>query len=276
MKRKILPFCSARERLKKQGSREERPVRVLVVSAHPDDVDFGCGGTLAKWAKEGAEVFYTICTSGDKGTDDPTIPNHALALRREKEQRAAAKVVGAKEVTFLRKTDGELQYSLEFKGELVRVIRQYRPDIVFTHDPANRAFDNQYVFHSDHRVAGELVFDAVYPAALNRNYYPGLLAEGLSPHAVSEMYFFAAAQPEVWVDIESTIDLKIRALKCHTSQISKPKMMEKMIRAWFGEWGREKGFAYAERFRRLQLFENPSERLRKFKKDLQTRARDNR
>ena len=152
--------------MKTRRTKRRESLRVLVISAHPDDVDFGCGGTLAKWAQEGAEIFYTICTSGDKGTDDPTIPNHALALQREKEQRAAAQVVGAREAIFLRKTDGELQYSLEFRGELVRVIRQYRPDILFTHDPANRAFDNQYIFHADHRVVGELVFDAAYPAAL--------------------------------------------------------------------------------------------------------------
>ena len=199
--------------MRSQKSRKSQRRRVLVISAHPDDVDFGCGGTLAKWAREGAEVFYAICTNGDKGTDDPTLPCHTLALLREKEQRAAARVVGAQEITFLRKTDGELQYSLEFKGELVRVIRQYRPHILFTHDPANRAFDNQYIFHSDHRTVGELVFDAAYPAALNRNYYPGHLAEGLSPHAVSEIYFFATAQPDTWVDIESTLELKIKADK---------------------------------------------------------------
>ena len=242
---------------------ERKGQRVLVISAHPDDVDFGCGGTLAKWAREGGEIFYAICTSGDKGTDDPTLCNPELALLREKEQRAAARVVGAREVRFLRKTDGELQYSLDFKGELVRLIRQFQPDILLTHDPANRAFDNQYIFHSDHRVVGELVFDAAYPAALNRNFYPGHLAEGLSPHAVSEIYFFAAAQPDTWIDIGATMDLKIKALRCHVSQIKNPKMMEKMVRAWFGAWGREKGFAYAERFRRLPIFHNPAERLKK-------------
>ena len=248
--------------------KQKEPLRILVISAHPDDVDFGCSGTLAKWAREGAEIFYTICTSGDKGTDDPTIPNHAMALLREKEQRAAAKVVGVKEVIFLRKTDGELQYSLEFKGDLVRAIRKYRPDILFTHDPANRAFDNQYIFHSDHRVVAELVFDAAYPAAQNRNFFPGHLAEGFLPHAVSEIYFFAAAQPDTWIDIEPTLDLKIKALRCHASQIKNPKLMERMVRGWFASWGQEKGLAYAERFRRLPMFEDPSERLRKLRKAL--------
>jgi LmbE family N-acetylglucosaminyl deacetylase len=248
--------------LKNRKTHRKEPLRVLVVSAHPDDVDFGCGGTLAKWAREGAEIFYAICTSGDKGTDDPHLPCHSLALIREKEQREAARVTGAKEVIFLRKSDGELQYSLEFRGELVRVIRRFRPDVLFTHDPANRAFDNQYLFHSDHRVVGEVVFDAAYPAALNRNFYPGHLAEGFSPHAVSEIYFFGAAQPDTWVDIEDTLDLKLKALRCHASQIKKPKMMEEMVRTWFGEWGREKGMAYAERFRRLQIFHNPGERLK--------------
>ena len=259
--------------MKRKRTGERKGQRVLVISAHPDDVDFGCGGTLAKWAGEGAEVFYCLCTSGDKGTDDPTIPNHALALQRESEQRAAAGVVGAKEVVFLRKTDGELQYSLEFRGELVRVIRQYRPRTLFTHDPANRAFDNQYIFHSDHRVVGEVVFDAAYPAAQNRNFYPGHLAEGLSPHGVSEMYFFAAAQPDTWIDITSTLDLKVKALRCHASQIKNPKLMERMVRTWFGSWGREKGFAYAERFRRLEVFQDPTERLKKLEQTLKEKGK---
>lgn len=242
------------------------PLRVLVISAHPDDVDFGCAGTLAKWGREGAEITYAICTSGEKGTDDPGISNHALARTREREQRAAAEVVGAREVIFLRKTDGELLYSLEFRGELVRIIRQVRPQIVFTHDPANRAFDNQYIFHADHRVTGELAFDAVYPAALNRNYFPGHLAEGLSPYAVPEMYFFATAQPDIWVDIEPTLDLKIRALRCHASQMKEPSVMEELVRTWFGEWGREKGLAYAERFRRLVIYHDPAQRLQDLQK----------
>jgi LmbE family N-acetylglucosaminyl deacetylase len=252
----------------KSSARKKKASRIMVISAHPDDVDFGCAGTMAKWAREGAEIAYTICTSGEKGTDDPTIPNHALALTREKEQRAAAKVVGAQEVIYLRKPDGELQYSLEFRGELVRVIRKFRPDIVFTHDPANRSFDNQYMFHSDHRVVGELAFDAVYPAALNRNYYPGHLAEGLLPHSVSEMYFFATAKPDTWMDIESTIDAKIKALRCHVSQIKDPKMMEEIVRTMFRTWGREKGVLYAERFRRLSIFQDPAQRLKKMKENL--------
>jgi LmbE family N-acetylglucosaminyl deacetylase len=252
--------------LGRQKEKEKKSLRVMVISAHPDDVDFGCGGTLAKWAREGAEIAYTICTSGEKGTDDPAMTNLALARTREKEQRAAAAVIGAQEVIFLRKPDGELQYSLEFRGELVRVIRQYRPDILFSHDPANRAFDNQYIFHADHRVVGELVFDAAYPAALNRNYYPGHLAEGLTPHAVSELYFFATMQPDTWVDIQPTLELKIKALRCHASQIKNPKVMEEMVRTWFGAWGREKGLAFAERFRRLQIFHDPSQRLKQLKK----------
>ncbi len=244
----------------------KKPRRVLVIGAHPDDVDFGCAGTMAKWAKEGAEIFYAICTSGEKGTDDPTVTHLALARIREREQRAAAEIVGVKEVIFLRKPDGELHYSLEFRGELVRVIRQVRPAILFTHDPANRAFDNQYAFHSDHRVVGELTFDAAYPAALNRNFFPGHLAEGLNPHAVSEMYFFAASQPDVWVDIASTMEIKIKALRCHVSQIKEPKIMEGYVRTWFEAWGREKGLACAERFRRLPVFQDPVQRQRQAKR----------
>jgi LmbE family N-acetylglucosaminyl deacetylase len=115
---------------------------------------------------------------------------------------------------------------------------------------------------------GELAFDAAYPAALNRNFFPGHLAEGLSPHAVSELYFFATSQPDTWVDIASTLELKIKALRCHASQIRYPEIMQEMVRTWFGAWGREKGLAYAERFRRLQIFHDPVQRLRKLKETL--------
>jgi LmbE family N-acetylglucosaminyl deacetylase len=254
--------------LKSHVGKRKKSLRVLVISAHPDDVDFGCSGTLAKWAKEGAEIFYTICTSGEKGSDDPSVTNLELARIREKEQLAAARVIGTKEVFFLRKSDGELQYSLEFRGELVRIIRQCRPNILLTHDPANRAFDNQYLFHADHRVVGELAFDAAYPAALNHNFFPSHLIEGLTTHAVSEIYFFATAQPDTWVDIGPTLNLKIKALRCHSSQIKKPEMMENFVRTWFGAWGREKGLAYAERFRRLQIFQNQGQRLQMIRKTL--------
>ncbi len=252
--------------MNKQGGQRRDSWRTLVISAHPDDVDFGCAGTLAKWARERAEIFYAICTSGEKGSDDPSVTQTQLMRIREKEQRAAAKIVGAKEVIFLRKPDGELQYSLEFRGELVRVIRQFRPHILFTHDPANRAFDNQYLFHADHRVAGEVVFDAAYPAALNRNFFPAHLLAGLHPHAVSAIYFFATAQPDTWIDIGPTLDLKIKALRCHASQVQDPKSMEKFVRTWFGAWGREKGLAYAERFRVLQISRDPARRLPEIKK----------
>lgn len=252
--------------MNKPRGKRKNSLRTLVISAHPDDVDFGCAGTLAQWAREGAEIVYTICTSGEKGSDDPSVTQPELMRIREKEQSAAAEAVGAKEVIFLRKPDGELQTSLEFRGELVRIIRQCRPDILFTHDPANRAFDNQYLFHADHRVTGEMVFDAAYPAALNRNFFPAHLIAGFNPHAVSTMYFFGAAQPDTWVDIEPTLDLKIKALRCHASQIQDPKLMEKFVRTWFGAWGREKGLVYAERFRRLQIFRDPGQRLRQMKK----------
>ncbi len=252
--------------MKTKGRQKRGSWRALVISAHPDDVDFGCAGTLAQWAREGAEIFYAICTSGEKGSDDPSLTPPRLMRIREQEQRAAAEVVGAGEVIFLRKPDGELQNSLEFRGELVRIIRQFRPHILFTHDPANRAFDNQYLFHADHRVTGEVVFDAAYPAALNRNFFPAHLVAGLHPHAVSAFYFFATAQPNTWIDIGPTLDLKIKALRCHASQVQDPKSMEKFVRTWFGAWGQEKGLAYAERFRVLRIFRDPAQRLRETKK----------
>ena len=176
-------------------------------------------GTLAKWARQGCEVSYVLCTSGDKGSSDPEVVPAELAATREREQRAAAAVVGARDVAFLRYPDGALQNTLELRRDLVREIRRFRPDVLLCQDPTNR-FSNGYVNHPDHRAAGDTALDAVYPSARDYHAYPDLIEEGLMPHKTLEVYLGGTADSStVWVDISDTIDLKVAALREHASQV---------------------------------------------------------
>ncbi|UCD09024.1 MAG: PIG-L family deacetylase, partial [Dehalococcoidales bacterium] len=152
---------------------------VMVISPHADDAEGGCGGTVAKWIKEGKSVVYVLCTNGDKGTNDPAIQPEQLAVTREKEQLAAAEVLGVREVIFLRHPDQGLEETPEFRKELVRLIRMYRPDIVITVDPYRK-----YIWHRDHRITGQVVLDAVFPYARDLYAYPDLNKEGLEPFKV--------------------------------------------------------------------------------------------
>jgi LmbE family N-acetylglucosaminyl deacetylase len=227
--------------------------RVLAISAHPDDLDFGCAGTLALWARSGAELWYLICTSGDKGSDDPRLPRRQIALTRQEEQRAAARLVGVREVVFLGFPDGELQNDDKLRKELVRWIRRIRPDVVLCQDPGNRSFENPYVSHRDHRMAAEAAFDALYPACGNPHFFPELLEQGLGPHKVREVLFFGTHSPNFWQDITQVMDLKIQAVLCHRSQVADPGLMEQFLRRRFAEVGKQAGCPYAEPFRRLLL-----------------------
>jgi LmbE family N-acetylglucosaminyl deacetylase len=224
--------------------------RVMVISPHPDDVDFGCSGTIARLSRMGVDITYVICTSGDKGSELAEEPS-AVAEIREKEQLAAAEIVGVSTVVFLRLKDGELENKSEFRKILVRALRQYRPDVVLSMDPANVSFENVYVSHADHRAAALAAFDAIYPAARNRNFFPELLEEGLMPHAVDQIYFFGTADPNTWVDISETIEIKIEALRAHKSQMEGFEDLSAWVRERFGNLGKKKGFAYAEAFRHL-------------------------
>ncbi len=222
----------------------------MVISPHPDDVDFGCSGTIAKWCRLGVDITYVVCTSGDKGSDLATEPE-VVAKIREEEQLAAANVVGVRNVVFLGLKDGELENNLEFRRILVRVLRQYRPDVVMSMDPANVSFENVYVSHADHRAAALAAFDAIYPAARNRNFFPELLEEGLLPHAVKRIYFFGTANPNTWIDISATIETKIEALRTHKSQMEEFEDLSAWVKDRFGQLGKAKGMAYAEIFRHL-------------------------
>ena len=187
---------------------------VLVIAAHPDDSEFGAAGTVAKWVREGRRVAYLVCTSGEKGTTDPSLTPETLIEIREEEQRAAARVLGVHDVVFLRQPDQGLEDTAEFRKFIARMIRTFRPDIVMTSDPYRR-----YIWHRDHRIIGQVVLDAVFPYARDRLAYPDLLAEGLMPHKVRELYFWGTEDINFRSDISATFDLKIAALRCHVSQV---------------------------------------------------------
>jgi LmbE family N-acetylglucosaminyl deacetylase len=186
----------------------------LVIAAHPDDAEFGAAGTVARWTRDGKTVVYVLCTNGEKGTGDRTVSPEWLAEVREKEQRAAARVLGVREVKFLGYPDQGLEDTSELRRDIVRVIREYRPHTVVTSDPYRR-----YIWHRDHRVTGQVVLDAVFPFARDHLAYPALLDEGLEPHKVKEILFWASEDVNHRVDITATFHLKLAALQCHESQV---------------------------------------------------------
>ena len=231
-----------------QEKEPEGPKRALIVAAHPDDAEFGCGGTAALWSRDGWEFYYLVCTDGSKGSDDPQMTSERLVPLRRQEQRAAAQVLGVKDVFFLEFVDGQLTYTPDFMREVVRYIRKLRPFAVFSHDP-NQVVRNQFINHPDHRCAGTVALDAVYPMARNRPSFPELLGEGLEPHRVKEVYLWTASEPNFEVDVSEVADLKFQALMAHKSQFSD---VEERMEAWRQRWTEPDG-RYLERFRRIEL-----------------------
>jgi LmbE family N-acetylglucosaminyl deacetylase len=195
------------------------PASALVVAAHPDDIEFGCAGTVARWVSEGARVTYALLTNGAAGSSDPNMTRQRLAELREAEQRAAAKVLGVEQVEFLGYEDGLLEPSLEVRKQVVRLIRRVRPEVVVTTDPTTRYFADRYINHPDHRAAGEATLAAVIPGSDTRLAYPELLEEGLEPVKLVGVWLMMNAEPNLVVDIGEFIDAKLESLRCHVSQI---------------------------------------------------------
>jgi LmbE family N-acetylglucosaminyl deacetylase len=205
--------------------------RILMVTAHPDDVDFGSAGSVARWTDAGIEVAYCLCTSGEAGGFDASVPRSTMAEIRQGEQRAAAKVVGVTDVTFLGYPDGRLVSSIELRRDISRVIRRVRPQRVVGPSPV-RNFQRMYASHPDHLAAGEATMAAVYPDARNEFAHPELLEEGLAPWTVPEMYIATADAPDVFVDITDTFERKLDALRCHVTQMTDLDGLDARIRGW--------------------------------------------
>ena len=237
-----------------QPAHEDRPGRVLVIVAHPDDADFGIAGTIARWTRLGTVARMVCCTSGDAGADDARTDPLELARRRESEQRAAAAVVGYEGVDFLHRPDGALANDLALREQLVRIIREFKPDAVMCMDPTVIIHARGFIQHVDHRMAAQAAVDAVYPAARNAMAFPHLVTdEGLEPHSVDQVYLFFTEKPDTYVDVSDTIDTKIAALREHVSQLRKPEELEQSIRGWSAEAGKVIGTAAAEAFRFLKM-----------------------
>jgi len=224
--------------------------QVMVVTPHPDDAEFGVAGTVARWTSEGKEIIYVVCTNGDKGTSDNNIKPEDLARIREKEQMAAATLLGVREVIFLRYADQSLEDTPEFRKELVRLIRIYRPETIITADPYRR-----YVWHRDHRITGQVTLDAVFPYARDLFSYPDLIKEGLQPHKVRELLFWAADDVNYRSDITDTFHLKVAALRCHESQVGHvpPQELEEWLKERHREMAEGEEFQLAEAFHRVEI-----------------------
>ena len=230
-------------------STDKSEIYAMVVTPHPDDAEFGAAGTVACWVRQGRQVVYVVCSNGDKGSSDPDMTSERLAEIRRHEQEEAARLLGVTEVVFLDYPDGGLEDTPDFRRELVRLIRKYRPEVVITADPHRR-----YLWHRDHRITGRVTLDAVFPYARDHLSYPEHKAEGLSPHSVREVLLWGSEEPDTFIDIRDTFDVKMAALACHTSQVGKYwRIVEERMRDRATKIGEDQGFPLAEAFRRIEM-----------------------
>ena len=205
--------------------------RILVVAAHPDDIDFGASGSVASWTAEGIEVAYCILTDGDAGGSDRSQSRAEMAKVRREEQTAAAACVGVADLTFLGHPDGRLESTLEVRRDIARVIRRVRPQRVVGSSP-ERNWQRIFASHPDHLAAGVATMAAVYPDARNPFAHPELLEEGLEPHTVEEIWMMAFPTPDTWVDVTEQFDRKVAALQCHRSQVGGWDGLDEAMREW--------------------------------------------
>src|SRR5688572_14632974 len=231
----------------------DTPQNILVILAHPDDPEFFCGGTLAKWARAGHHITYQLLTCGDKGFNEATsaemTPDALCAIRHE-EQHAAAKVIGAEAVHIMDQPDGYLVPDLELRCKVVRAIRKFKPDVLMTCDPQN-LFATYGINHPDHRAAGQVVLDAVFPAAGNKAYFPDLLVEGYEPHMPKEVWCSLTYQPNITVDVTETWIVKMEAILKHTTQIADVEKFQERMKARHTEDSTDENPRYEEKFRRI-------------------------
>lgn len=226
---------------------------VLCVAAHPEDLEIHAGGTIARLVAAGVPVSYVLCTSGNRGTTDPTETMGEIGVCREAEQRAAAEILGLTDITFLRHDDGDLQYiAHELRAEIVRLIRQKHPCSIITHDPfpGNGSHDSCAIY-PDHLTVGMITFEAAFVAAPNPLFYPEHLAEGLQPHKPDALYFIMSQQPDTFVEITRVWEVKMEAVRMHESQGRHLPGVEPFFRHIAEQLGARAGVPMAEGFRRL-------------------------
>lgn len=231
------------------------PESAMAISAHPDDIEFSYVGTLARWISHGTRVIYVICTSGDVGIAEPGMTREKATQIREAESIEAAHIAGVNEVVFLREPDGLLQPTLELRKKLVREIRKYRPEVIVAGDPTIVWSGSDYINHPDHRAAAMAALDATFPAAGQPNLFEELEQEGLKAHKVRKVYASVWEKADVFVNIESTIDIKIATLRAHKSQM-KDWDPESMIKEWATDTAKGKEMLYAEGFRVVTLVDD--------------------
>ena len=230
----------------------QNPKEILVILAHPDDPEFFLGATIARWIKAGHRVRYLLLTKGDKGTKDVNLTAADVARIRVEEQRLAAEYLGVTSLDFLDYEDGYLIPDLDMRREIVRFIRKYQPQILVTCDPGNLFPSQQYINHPDHRNAGQVVVDAVFPASGNRFFFPELLKEGYEPHEVEEVWMSLTNAPDIRLDVTEHWDDKIGSLKMHASQIGDPRAFEKRMLERVNN-GNHQDFKYEEQFRVIKF-----------------------
>ena len=233
----------------------DTPERVLVVTPHPDDADFWCSGTIAKWLAGGAIVRYVLCTDGGKGTTDPNVSSSQLSKIREQEQVDAAEVLGVQELVLLHHADGSLEDNDEFRMELVRQIREVKPDVVLCPEP----YRKNLAWHRDHRITGQVTLDAVFPCARDHLHFVELWRdEGLEPHKTGTILFWGTEEPDISIDISNSMDSKLKAISAHTSQMGGRSFQE--IEAFIKERAQivegGSGNEYVEDFRKLTFRTN--------------------
>jgi LmbE family N-acetylglucosaminyl deacetylase len=224
--------------------------QVMVVTPHPDDAEYGVAGTVVRWVSQGKKIVYVVCTNGDKGTSDASVKPEELAKTREKEQIAAANLLGVREVIFLRYPDQGLEDTPEFRKEIVRLIRMYRPETVVTADPYRR-----YIWHRDHRMTGQVTLDAIFPYARDIFSYPDLTKEGLNPHKVKEVLLWGTEDVNYRSNITETFDVKLSALQCHKSQVGHIPLqeLEERLRERHSSLAQGEEYELAEGFHRVEI-----------------------
>ncbi len=231
------------------------PESAMAIVAHPDDIEFSCAGTTARWARAGARIAYLLCTSGDVGIAEPGMTRARAGEIREAESRAAAEIAGVRDVIFLREPDGMLEATIALRKRIVREIRRFRPEVIITGDPTVVFSSADYINHPDHRAAAQAALDATFPAAGQPNLFEELAAEGLTAFKPRKVYITAWDKGDTYVSIDETIDVKVAALRAHKSQM-RDWDPEPMIREWAAEAARGKEMQYAESFRVVTLVDD--------------------